>query len=96
MAFSFWKKQKRVWKRLDGQADLSLEEAITVKLQHFLTQLGNHDVTGLRKVVLAQVERPLVKLALEWAKGNQLKAARLLGINRNTLRRKMRDLRIQK
>jgi len=42
--------------------------------------------------VLAAVERPLLRLALAAVRGNQLKAARLLGINRNTLRKKLTDL----
>jgi len=46
----------------------------------------------LYRSVLARVERPLLRQALELAGGNQLKAARLLGINRNTLRKRLRLL----
>jgi two-component system nitrogen regulation response regulator GlnG len=41
--------------------------------------------------VLAEVELPLLRLTMAATKGNQLRAARLLGINRNTLRQKLRD-----
>ena len=44
---------------------------------------------GLYEHVLAEVERPLLEMALAAARGNQLRAARLLGINRNTLRKKL-------
>jgi two-component system nitrogen regulation response regulator GlnG len=44
---------------------------------------------GLFDRILAEVERPLLRLTLAAAKGNQLKAARLLGINRNPLRKKL-------
>ena len=46
----------------------------------------------LYRSVMARVERPLLRQALDLAGGNQLKAARLLGINRNTLRKRLRLL----
>jgi two-component system nitrogen regulation response regulator GlnG len=47
---------------------------------------------GLYDRVLQEVERPLLSLALSECRGNQLRAAELLGLNRNTLRKKLRDL----
>ena len=44
--------------------------------------------------VLAEVERPLIQLTLAATRGNQIKAAAMLGLNRNTLRKKIRDLEI--
>ena len=49
---------------------------------------------GLYDRVLAEMERPLLELSMAASKGNQLRAARLLGINRNTLRKKLTDLSI--
>ena len=46
----------------------------------------------LHRSVMSRVEMPLLRLALELSGGNQLKAARLLGINRNTLRKRLRLL----
>jgi two-component system, NtrC family, nitrogen regulation response regulator GlnG len=46
----------------------------------------------LYRSVMARVEAPLLRHALELSAGNQLKAARLLGINRNTLRKRLRLL----
>jgi len=48
--------------------------------------------TGLYDRVLQEIERPLLCIALAECQGNQLRAAELLGINRNTLRKKIRDL----
>ncbi len=45
--------------------------------------------------VIAQVERPLIQMTLASTKGNQIKAAAMLGLNRNTLRKKIRDLDIE-
>jgi two-component system, NtrC family, nitrogen regulation response regulator GlnG len=47
---------------------------------------------GLYDRVLAEVERPLISIALGATRGNQIRAAHLLGLNRNTLRKKIRDL----
>jgi two-component system nitrogen regulation response regulator GlnG len=44
--------------------------------------------------VLAEVERPLIQMTLAATRGNQIKAASMLGLNRNTLRKKIRDLEI--
>ena len=46
----------------------------------------------LYRTVMARVERPLLRQVLQLSGGNQLKAARLLGINRNTLRKRLRIL----
>jgi len=45
--------------------------------------------------VLREIERPLLSLSLGATRGNQIKAAQLLGLNRNTLRKKLRELDIQ-
>jgi two-component system nitrogen regulation response regulator GlnG len=50
---------------------------------------------GLYDRVLQHVERPLLVAALAATRGNQIRAAALLGLNRNTLRKKIRDLDIQ-
>jgi two-component system nitrogen regulation response regulator GlnG len=50
---------------------------------------------GLYHRVLREVEYPLLTAALAATRGNQIRAADLLGVNRNTLRKKIRDLDIQ-
>jgi two-component system, NtrC family, nitrogen regulation response regulator GlnG len=45
--------------------------------------------------VLREVERPLILLTLTATRGNQIRAAQLLGLNRNTLRKKIRELDIE-
>lgn len=71
---------------------MALEEIVRHKVVHFFERLGKVEAAKVHYTVLAQVERPLVEECLKWADGNQLKAARVLGINRNTLRKKMREL----
>jgi two-component system nitrogen regulation response regulator GlnG len=50
---------------------------------------------GLFPRIIKEVERPLIELSLKATRGNQIKAAALLGLNRNTLRKKIRDLQIE-
>jgi two-component system nitrogen regulation response regulator GlnG len=70
-----------------------LGEAIEQHLaRHFATYGAALPPDGLYDRVLAEIERPLLRLTLAAVRGNQLKAARLLGINRNTLRKKLTDL----
>ena len=50
---------------------------------------------NLYSLVIERVERPLIDLTLKKTNGNQIRAAQILGINRNTLRKKITDLRIE-
>jgi two-component system nitrogen regulation response regulator GlnG len=59
---------------------------------YFAAHKGGLPPTGLYDRVLREVERPLILLSLGATRGNQLKAAQLLGLNRNTLRKKIREL----
>ena len=59
---------------------------------YFAAHKGGLPPAGLYDRVLREVERPLILLTLGATRGNQLKAAQLLGLNRNTLRKKIREL----
>ena len=72
----------------------SLEGLITQKLQSSLAQIDLQDMDNLYEMVLHQMERPLINIVLEKTRGNQVKAAEVLGINRNTLRKKIQTLNI--
>jgi two-component system, NtrC family, nitrogen regulation response regulator GlnG len=62
---------------------------------YFATHRGGLPPAGLYDRVLREIERPLIQLTLGATRGNQLKAAQLLGLNRNTLRKKIRELDIE-
>jgi len=66
--------------------------------RHIKQFLANHrEGAGANDIydrVLAEVERPLIQMTLSATRGNQIKAAAMLGLNRNTLRKKIRDLEI--
>jgi two-component system nitrogen regulation response regulator GlnG len=70
---------------------LSLEEMVRCKLAAFLRRFEGYPIAGVHEDVLARVERPLLDLVMEHTGGNQVKAAEILGLNRNTLRRKLSE-----
>ncbi|KGM35138.1 nitrogen regulation protein NR(I) [Inquilinus limosus] len=59
---------------------------------YFAAHAGSLPASGLYDRVLREVERPLITLSLAATRGNQIRAAELLGLNRNTLRKKIREL----
>ena len=63
--------------------------------QHFASYENGIPPSGLHHRVIERIERPLLSAALAVTNGNQIKAAELLGLNRNTVRKKIRDLDIQ-
>jgi two-component system nitrogen regulation response regulator GlnG len=75
-------------------------ESLSAAVEHHLrSYFSAHEdglpASGLYDRILREVERPLIELSLSATRGNQIRAAKLLGLNRNTLRKKIRDLDIQ-
>jgi len=64
-------------------------------INYFDSLRGNLPKPGLHGRIIDEVEKPLIAITLRATKGNQLKASDLLGLNRNTLRKKIRDLDIE-
>ncbi len=71
-----------------------LRESAQIAIRHFLTQLTGQPVTGLFDIVVAQVEEPLLREIMSFTQNNQSKAAAMLGLNRGTLRKKLRQYRL--
>ncbi|HKU54134.1 MAG TPA: helix-turn-helix domain-containing protein [Rhizomicrobium sp.] len=67
----------------------SVEQYLT---QYFLAQGDRLPPPGVYDRIVQEVERPLISICLAATRGNQIRAAQLLGLNRNTLRKKIRDL----
>lgn len=67
-----------------------IADAIRTALAQYFDDLDGEIPYALYDMVLARVEKPLLEATLEWVEGNQTKAAALLGLNRNTLRKKMK------
>ncbi|MDG1065413.1 MAG: DNA-binding transcriptional regulator Fis [Luminiphilus sp.] len=68
-----------------------LRESAKESITHFFEQLDGATCSDLHALVLAQVEEPLFRAVLQETGGNQSKAAAMLGLNRGTLRKKLRQ-----
>lgn len=67
-----------------------LAQCVRVALERYFADLDGAEPEALHDLVVAQIEPPLLQFVMERTQGNQCEAARLLGINRNTLRKKLR------
>ncbi|MDR5901220.1 MULTISPECIES: DNA-binding transcriptional regulator Fis [Halomonas] len=73
----------------DGQPPL--REAVELSMRRYFAHLDGGEVTGLHAMVMAEVEAPLLASVLEHTQGNQTRAAEMLGLNRGTLRKKLKQ-----
>ena len=73
------------------QADRTepLKECVRSALRYYFKNLDGHEVNDLHEMVLGEVELPLIETLLDYTQGNQTHAARILGVSRSTLRKKM-------
>ena len=75
---------------------ISLGMSVEQHLNNFFKlHKGKLPSSGLYTRIINEVERPLISLCLSATKGNQIKASKLLGLNRNTLRKKIKELKIK-
>jgi len=74
--------------------DLGFDEYINAKLRDFVRRMKLGAGSDLHPLIIKAVEKPLIALVLEETNGNQNQAAALLGLNRNTLRKKIQELKI--
>jgi Fis family transcriptional regulator len=68
----------------------SLAETVDRVMREYLDVLGEHEASNIYRLVIDEVERPLMDVMMQYTKGNQSKAAKYLGINRATLRTKLK------
>jgi Fis family transcriptional regulator len=67
-----------------------LHDSVRQALESYFTQLKGQAPNNLYELVLAEVEVPLLEAVMEYTKGNQSRAAILLGLSRGTLRKKLK------
>ena len=67
-----------------------LREAVDTAMRRYFTHLDGSTTTDLYAMVMAEVEAPLLAAVMEHTQGNQTRAAEMLGLNRGTLRKKLK------
>ena len=73
-----------------------IEACVRASLEQYFKDLRGAEPHSVYDMVLQAVEKPLLEVVMNQAEGNQSKAAEWLGINRNTLRRKLLDHKLDK
>jgi Fis family transcriptional regulator, factor for inversion stimulation protein len=73
-----------------------IDDCIRASLEQYFKDLRGAEPHSVHDMVIKAVERPLLDVVMQHAEGNQSKAAEWLGINRNTLRRKLADHKLLK
>lgn len=67
-----------------------LRDSVTQALKNYFLQLNGENVNNIYEFVLTEVEPPLLDMVMQYTQGNQTRAASLMGMNRGTLRKKLR------
>ncbi len=73
-----------------------LSNAVKHSIRRYLYELDGTQPNNMYDLVLRQIEQPLFEAVLEHTKGNQSRAAEMLGLNRGTLRKKLRSYNLHK
>ena len=69
----------------------SLRESVTIAVRHYLDELDGQLSADVYQMVLAEIEAPLLKEIMAYTRNNQTKASIMLGLNRGTLRKKLKQ-----
>jgi Fis family transcriptional regulator len=78
----------------DTAADMSkesIQEVVQKSLEDYFNDLGEQKPSNIYDMMLLTVEKPILQVVMTRAEGNQSHAAQMLGINRNTLRKKLQE-----
>lgn len=69
----------------------SLRDYVEQAVNNYFQHLEGQDVTDVYDMVLSEVETPLLEVVMKYTRHNQTKAAQVLGLNRGTLRKKLKQ-----
>jgi len=70
---------------------IPLAKQVRSALEHYFHDLDGQDPSDLYRMVLNEIEKPLLEIVMQQVRGNQTRAADMLGLNRSTLRKKLQQ-----
>ena len=77
-------------KNIQKTAPKGLSENVRIAMERYFNDLDGHDPKGLHDLIISQVEKPLFETVLSHTRGNVSHAATVLGVNRGTLRNRLK------
>ncbi|MFZ0485817.1 MAG: helix-turn-helix domain-containing protein [Arenicellales bacterium] len=80
---------------MNPKTHIPLCQSVRGSLKRYFKDLNGEEPVNLHYMVMSEVEKPLLELVMERAESNQTRAARMLGINRNTLRKKLKFYKLE-
>jgi Fis family transcriptional regulator len=75
----------------DNAPGRNLRESVTIAVRHYLKDLDGQISADVYQMVLAEIEAPLLREIMAYTRNNQTKASIMLGLNRGTLRKKLKQ-----
>lgn len=72
------------------KSETALRECVRQAVDSYIQKMDGHPTDGLHKLLISEVEKPLLETVMKHTGSNQVRAAQLLGINRTTLRSKLK------
>lgn len=79
-----------------SMAKQPISDCVRDALESYFNDLGEHETSNLYDLVLSQVEKPLMEAVMKHTRGNMTKASKVLGLNRGTLRTRLKKYGLEK
>ena len=73
------------------QQETPLRASVAQSVKTYLAEIGNQDISNLYEMLLSEIEEPLFKSLMDFTRHNQSRAAKMLGLSRGTLRKKLKQ-----
>ena len=75
---------------VEPEQPVALRDSVELAMANYFSQLQDEDALNVYELVLAEVEVPLLEATMKYVRNNQTRAAQVLGLNRGTLRKKLK------